>query len=73
MPTKIALADKSLLTQQASTLTPDQVELPGIDVDSVDSDILRNALERARQRLNGEISAKHNSHHSHHSHGTAAW
>jgi hypothetical protein len=73
MPTKIALADKSLLNQQASTLTSDQVELPSIDPDSVDSEILRGALKRASERLNGEISAKHNSHHSHHSHGTAAW
>lgn len=73
MPTKIALTDKSLLQQQALTVTSDQVELLPIDPDSVDSEILRNALERARERLNGEITARHNSHHSHHSHGTAAW
>lgn len=72
MPTKTALAD-NLLNQQTSTGTSDQAELPAIDLDSVDSEILRSALKRASERLNGEISAKHNSHHSHHSHGTAAW
>lgn len=71
MPTKIA--DKTLLQQQVLTLTSDQVELLPIDPDSVDSEILRGALKRANDRLNREITAKHNSHHSHHSHGTAAW
>lgn len=73
MSTKIALADNPLLQEQAVTLTSDQLELPAINPDNVDSEILRHALKRASERLNGEISAKHNSHHSHHSHGTAAW
>jgi hypothetical protein len=73
MPTKIVLGDKTFSRQQALILTSDEVELLPIDPESVDSEILRNALKRARERLNGEITARHNSHHSHHSHGTAAW
>jgi hypothetical protein len=70
MPT---LTDDTLREVRALDLTPEQVELATIDPDNVDSEVLKRALKRARERLNGEITAKHGSHSSHNSHGTHTW